>query len=222
MGEDMNTSRTIKKDFIILIICVFVLLIASLGLSYAYFMTIDKGQDNVISIGDLKVSFCVDETCKKDYANFGQVIGTKNVDGKSVIERVYPYESDTEALKTHPYIFNINNTGSLKTFVTIKLNEDKDYILNTGYENYKNLTETYSNYIKIAVSRCDNKINMDDVVIKKYGELEDNIIIDNVEFNSKENKTFCLWTYLDSTTPNEVQDTYFVANLDFTAEYKPN
>ena len=216
----MNLNNKIKKDTIILIVCVFVLIIGTLRFTYSYFMTVNKGEDNVISIGDLKVSFCIDETCKKDYANFGQVIGTKNVNGKSVIESIYPYSSDEEALEKDPYIFNIKNTGTLKTYVTIKLNEDKDYILNNGYENYKSLTETYSNYIKVAVSECNNSINKE-ATIKKYGELDNNTILENIEFNSNEDKTFCLWTYLDSETPNEVQNTYFVANLDFTAEYKP-
>ena len=38
---------------------------------------------------------------------------------------------------------------------------------------------------------------------------------------SNEDRTYCLWTWLDENTPNDVQDTYFVANLDFDAEYKP-
>ena len=45
--------------------------------------------------------------------------------------------------------------------------------------------------------------------------------INNEELKSEEEKTYCLWTWLDSTTPNEVQNTYFVANLSFDAEYKP-
>ena len=117
----MKENNTIKKDLYILVICVFILLVAISGISYAYFMSIDKGEDNIISIGDLDVSFCVDETCSKDYANFGQVIGTKSVDGKSVIENIYPYLSDEEALKSHPYIFNIKNKRTLKTYVKIRL-----------------------------------------------------------------------------------------------------
>ena len=215
-------DKMVKKDLIVLIVSVTLLIIATLGFSYAYFMSVDKGEDNIINIGDLKVSFCIDETCQKDYANFGQVIGTKSVDGKSVIESIYPYSSDAQALTTDPYIFNIKNTGSLKTYVTIKLNEDKDYVLNGDYENYKNLTETYSNYIKVAISRCDTKVERENATIMKYGELENNVLLSNVEFDSGSSQTFCLWTYLDSSTPNEVQDTYFVANLDFSAEYKPN
>ena len=218
----MKSDKIVKKDLIVLIICVSILLIVSISFSYAYFMSVNKGEDNIISIGDLNVSFCIDETCKKDYANFGQVIGTKSVDGKSVIENIYPYSSDMEALEKNPYVFNIKNTGSLKTYVTISLNEDKDYVLGSGYENYKNLTDTYSNYIKVAISRCSNSINRQEAIIKKYGELNNNVLLSDVEFDSDEEETFCLWTYLDSNTPNEVQNTYFVANLDFKAEYRPS
>lgn len=218
----MQEGKSTLKEVYILVICVFILIVTIIGFSYAYFMSIDKGEDNIISVGDLKVSFCVDESCSKDYANFGQVIGTKNIDGKSVIEKIYPYESDEEALKSNPYIFNIKNTGTLKTYVKIRLKEDKDYTLSSGYENYVSLTQTYSDYIKIAVSSCNQKVNIDEVKIMKYGELIDNVILEDEVFNSGEEKTYCLWTYLDSSTPNDVQNTYFVANLDFSAEYKPN
>ena len=87
----MQEGKSTLKEVYILVICVFILIVTIIGFSYAYFMSIDSGEDNIISIGDLKVSFCVDETCSKDYANFGQVIGTKNKDGKSVIEKIYTY-----------------------------------------------------------------------------------------------------------------------------------
>ena len=218
----MQETKGIKKEFVILSVCVVILIVCAIGFSYAYFMSIDKGQSNIISIGDLEVSFCVDEKCNKDYANFGQVIGTKNVDGKSVIESIYPYESDVEALKQTPYVFNIKNTGSLKTYLTIRLKEDKDYILNSDYNEYNSLSDLYSNNIKVAISDCSNYIDRDNAVIQSYGALNDNIILENEVFPSNYEKTYCLWTYLDNNTPNEVQGTYFVANLDFKAEYKPD
>ena len=217
----MQESKFGKKEIIILCITVSILLTIAIGLSYAYFMSIDKGQSNIISIGDLEVSFCVDESCKKDYSNFGQVIGTKNVNGKSVIENIYPYENDNEALKRDPYIFNIKNTGSLKTYLTIRLKEDKDYKLSNEYKDYNSLSEKYSDYIKVAISDCSKKIDRENVVVKKFNTLIDNVLLENEVFPKKYDKTYCLWTYLDSNTPNDVQNTYFVANLDFKAEYKP-
>jgi len=218
----MEESKSLKNELIIIAVCVVALLIITISFSYSYFMSVDKGKNNVISVGDLNVSFCIDETCKKDYANFGQVIGTKIVDGKSVIENIYPYDSDNEALLKDPYVFNIKNTGSLKTYVTIRLKEDKDYILSSEHENYTSLTKNYSDYIKVAISNCSNKIDRENAFIQKYSNLTDNILLSDEEFKSEEDKTYCLWTYLDSNTPNEVQNTYFVANLDFKAEYKPN
>ena len=217
----MQESKSFKNEFIILCVSVVVLIVAAFGFSYAYFMSVDKGQSNIISIGDLKVSFCIDESCEKDYANFGQVIGTKIVDGKSVIDKVYPFETDSEALKETPYIFNIKNTGSLKTYLTIRLKEDKDYTLSDEYSGYISLSELYSSNIKVAVSDCSNSIDRENVNIQSYGNLDDNIIVLDDEFPSNFDKTYCLWTYLDNNTPNEVQNSYFVANLDFKAEYKP-
>ena len=63
----MQEGKFGKKEIIVLCITVTILLIAAIGFSYAYFMSIDKGQSNIISVGDLEVSFCVDESCKKDY-----------------------------------------------------------------------------------------------------------------------------------------------------------
>ena len=217
----MQEGKTLKKEFIVLCVTVIILISAAIGFSYAYFMSVDKGQSNVISIGDLEVSFCVDESCRKDYANFGQVIGTKTVDGKSVIDNIYPYKTDEEALSRNPYVFNIKNTGSLKTYLTIRLKEDKDYSLSNEYSGYNSLSDMYSEYIKVAISDCSNYIDREHAVIQTYGYLNDNILLENEEFPSNFDKTYCLWTFLDSNTPNEVQNTYFVANLDFKAEYKP-
>ncbi len=217
----MYIDKLVKKELIILIVFVFAIVTIFIGSSYAYFMSIDKGEDNTINIGDLEVTFCIDETCKKDYANFGQVIGTKNVNGQSVIENIYPYTSNTEALKSDPYIFNIKNTGTLKSFLTIKLKEDIDYKPINDIEEYKSLTELYSNNIKVGISDCSKNIDRENVIINTYGNLEDNIILKDDILLSGEDKTYCLWTWLDENTPNEVQNTYFVANLDFNAEYKP-
>ena len=207
------------KDIVILIVCVSVVVIGLIGISYSHFISINKGQDNIINIGDLNVSFCIDETCKKDYANFGQVIGTKNVNGESNPDKIYPYENDIDALNNMPYVFNIKNTGSLKTYVTIKLVEDKDYVP-SNKDNFST-AQLYSDHIKIGISECNGKINRENVNIRTYGELVDNTLVYEDVFESNTDKTYCLWTWLDNSTPNEVQNTYFVANLEFKAEYRP-
>ena len=216
----MYIDKIIKKEALVLTVTVIVLLICVIGFSYSYFTSIDKGKDNIISIGDLKVSFCEDETCNNNYPNFGQVIGTKKVNGEIVTESIYPYLNDEDALVKEPYIFNIKNTGTLDVYLTIKLKEDKDYSPDS-IEDYKSLTELYSNNIKIGLSNCSKSINRTEVTILKYGELENNVILLNEPLGVNQDKTYCLWTWLDNNTPNDVQNTYFVANLDFKAEYRP-
>ena len=217
----MYIDELIKKELIFLIGFVVIIVTIFIGSSYAYFLSVDKGEDNTINIGDLEITFCSDESCKNNYSNFGQVIGTKNVNGESVIENIYPYTSDIEALKSEPYIFNIKNTGTLKSYLTIKLKEDEDYKPSNNIEEYKSLTTLYSNNIKVGISNCNNNIDRENVIINTYGNLEDNIILKDDMLLSNEDRTYCLWTWLDENTPNDVQDTYFVANLDFDAEYKP-
>lgn len=213
----MYIDKIIKREVYVLIVSILVIVILFIGLSFSYFLSIDKGKDNTISVGDLKLSFCEDETCNKGYENFGQVIGTKMVDGKQVAKSMYPFISDEEALKSEPYIFNLKNTGSLKSLLTIMLKEDKDY----SFDNYESLTNNYLDNIKLAISNCNNIIDRDNVIIKKYSELENNIVLNNIEINKDEEKTFCLWTWLDENTPNDIENKYFVANLDFEVEYKP-
>ena len=209
------------KNVIFIIICVLVLLIVGISVTYSYFIVTDTGKDNIISVGDLDVSFCEDESCSKNYPNFGKVIGTKVVNGQSVLENIYPYQTNEEALLKDPYIFNIKNSGTLDTIVTVRLSEDKDYKPSKDKEKDTSLTDLYSNHIVVAITNCDNGINRNEVTIKKYGELFNNIIIEFDEIKSGEDKTYCLWTYLDNETPNEVQNTYFVANLSFKAQYLP-
>ena len=157
----MYIDKMVKKDVIFLIISVIFILVLLIGVSYSYFFSIDKGKNNIINIGNLEITFCIDETCNKNYPNFGQVIGTKNINGESVVESIYPYLNDTDALNKTPYIFNIKNTGTLDSYLTIKLNEDKDYIPHDNYKDYKSITELYSNNIKIGISNCNNGINKD-------------------------------------------------------------
>lgn len=209
------------KNIIFILICVVVIIVIGISVSYSYFVVTSNGKDNIISVGDLDVSFCEDESCEKNYANFGKVIGTKNVNGQSVLENIYPYSTDEEALSKDPYIFNIKNKGTLDTNITVRLMEDADYKPSKDKEEYTALTDLYANHIKVAVSNCDNGIDRNNVKIQKYGSLFDYIIIEFETIKSGEDKTYCLWTYLDSTTPNEVQNTYFVANLSFKAQYLP-
>lgn len=214
----MYIDRQIKKEIVTIVVLILFVLMLFFGASYAYFVATDSGESNKVNIGDLEITFCDKNSCKSDYGNFGQVIGTRVIDGKKVIEGIYPYSTNREALLETPYIFNIKNTGSLNSYLTIKLNEDKNY---KPSNNYENLTNKYSKYINIGISDCSNKIDRENVTILNYETLNDNTILKDDSINSGEDKTYCLWTFLGSNTPNGVQNSYFVANLDFSAEYKP-
>lgn len=168
-----------NKSFIVILISIIILIVVGISVSYSYFIVTSSGKDNIISVGDLDVSFCEDESCSKNYSNYGKVIGTKVLNGKSTLENIYPYSSDEEALLKEPYIFNIKNKGSLDTSVTVRLVEDKDYIPSKDKEEYVSLTTLYSNYIKVAISNCDNGIDRTNVKISNYGALNDNIVIEN-------------------------------------------
>lgn len=68
-------------------------------------------------------------------------------------------------------------------------------------------------------------INYSDVLpkttVSSFSELTDGTILENDLLSAKESAIYFLWLYLDKTTPNQAQKTYFVGNLDIKAEYIP-
>ena len=217
----MFIDKIIKREIGVLIVSIIAVFVVIIGISYALFFSVDEGEEDTINIGDLKITFCADKTCNDTYENLGKIIGTKKVGGVSVPSKVYPYESYKEAIKTEPYIFNIKNTGAIDAYLTVKLVEDKDYELGDNYKDYVSLISNYPEYIKIVISDCSKNLDRDNVVVLTYSELNNNVIKSEDFIGSNKDKTYCLWTWLDETTPNDAQNTYFVANLDFEAEYKP-
>lgn len=216
----MYIDKIIKREVILLLVFVSILLIILFSftyMSYSSFFSVDEGETNTINIGNLEVTFCADETCNAGYENMGQIIGTTTINGEIIPNSIYPYESKEEALTTTPYVFNIKNTGDLTSYLNIKLFEDKEYIPSIEYSNYESITNKYADYIKIAINDCEGTYTED----LTYSSLQDGLILENDLLEPNQDKTYCLWTWLDKTTPNEAQSTYFVANLDFVAEYKP-
>ena len=218
----MHIDKMIKKEIIGVILTTIILLTVFIGVSYASFFSVDEGEELVIEVGDIDVTFCKDVSCGEAYSNYGKVIGLQTVDGVSTPSAIYPYETTAEALESTPYIFNVENTGQMKVYFNAFLVEDTDFVPSDSYSSYTSITELYSNHVKIGVSECTGgNINTTDVDVFTFGELTNGKIIDNVEINTGEDKTYCVWTWLDNSAPNEVQETYFVANLNFTAEYVP-
>ena len=283
----MYIDKLIKKEVITLLISVSLLVIIFIGVTYAKFLSVDKGQDTVINMGDLNISFCKDTTCDTTYSNIGQVIGTKVENGTTVPADIYPFKNDGSYSNETPYIFKVENTGSLDSTVKIKLKEDASFTPSGDYSDYARLTSKYANHLKVAIKKkilyqdtgyqfgdvnMDGLVNLQDVnlvlqaatenatltdVQKKligldsstrisavhaanilqilngtsessystkvytYSDLEDGVIFKNDIIKLGESATYFLWLYLDETTPNDAQKTYFVGNIDVDGEYIP-
>ena len=287
----MYIDKLIRKEVITLIISVVMLVIIFIGVTFAKFLSIGKGQDNVISMGDLNISFCNDSTCDTTYSNIGQVIGTKVENGVTVPASIYPFKNDGTYSNETPYIFKVTNTGSLDSTVKIKLKEDATYIPTGDYSSYTRLSLKYPEHLKVAIRKrvlyqdtgyqlgdvntdgivnkedsdlilycsanpnmgkcitylynklCDislesecnsydsllisqllKGINIENVAptyIYSYTDLEDGIIFKDDTIKAGESATYFLWLYLDETTPNDVQNTFFVGNIDVEGEFIP-
>ena len=283
----MYIDKLIKREVITLLVSVSLLVIIFIGVTYAKFLSVDKGQDTVINMGDLNISFCKDTTCDSTYTNIGQVIGTKVENGASVPADIYPFKNDGSYSNETPYIFKIENTGTLDSTVKIKLREDASFTPSGDYSNYARLTSKYADHLKVAIKKkilyqdtgyqfgdvnMDGLVNLQDVnlvlqaatenatltdVQKKligldssatvsavhaanilqmlngtsessystkvytYSDLEDGVIFKNDIIKLGESATYFLWLYLDETTPNDAQRTYFVGNIDVDGEYIP-
>ena len=283
----MYIDKLIKKEVITLLVSVSLLVIIFIGVTYAKFLSVDKGQDTVINMGDLNISFCKDTTCDTTYTNIGQVIGTKIENGASVPADIYPFKNDGSYSNETPYIFKIENTGSLDSTVKIKLKEAASFTPSGEYSSYARLTSNYADHLKVAIKKkilyqdtgyqfgdvnMDGLVNLQDVnlvlqaatenatltnVQKKligldssatisavhaanilqilngtsessystkvytYSDLEDGVIFKNDIIKSGESATYFLWLYLDETTPNDAQNTFFVGNIDVDGEFIP-
>ena len=285
----MYIDKLIKKEVITLLVSVSLLVIIFIGVTYAKFLSVDKGQDTVINMGDLNISFCKDTTCDTTYTNIGQVIGTKIENGASVPADIYPFKNDGSYSNETPYIFKIENTGSLDSTVKIKLKEDASFTPSGDYSSYARLTSKYAGHLKVAIRKRVlyqdtgyqlGDVNLDGIVNKKdldfihyrevnnisfselqqqlgdlnsdssvdaadaviilrtlagkktidgiiqtyiysYTDLEDGVIFKDDIIKSGESATYFLWLYLDETTPNDAQKTYFVGNIDVDGEFVP-
>ena len=181
----MYIDKLIRKEVITLIISVAMLVIIFIGVTFAKFLSIGKGQDNVISMGDLKISFCNDSSCDSTYSNIGQVIGTKVVDGVSTPVSIYPYKSDGSVFNETPYIFKIENTGTLDSTIKIRLKEDATFTPSGDYADYARLTSKYADHLKVAIRKIilyeDTGYQIGDVDMNGIVNKKDaNLILDSL------------------------------------------
>ena len=283
----MYIDKLIKKEVITLLISVAFLVVVFIGVTFAKFLSVDKGQKTVINMGDLNISFCNNSTCDTTYSNIGQVIGTKVENGVTVPASIYPFKNDGTYSNETPYIFKVENTGTLDSTVKIKLKEDATYTPTGDYSSYTRLSLKYPEHLKVAIKKKVlyedtgyqlGDVNLDGIVNEKDHALTRKMISGSVEFNDVQKKladlnldgrvtildlgrytkmfngsidtdyspkvytytdledgvifkddiigagdsaTYFLWLYLDESTPNDVQNTFFVGNIDVVGEFIP-
>ena len=285
----MYIDKLIKKEVIILLISVAFLVVVFIGVTFAKFLSVDKGEKTVINMGDLNISFCNDSSCDTTYSNIGQVIGTKVENGTTVPAGIYPFKDDGSYTNETPYIFKVENTGTLDSTVKIKLKEDASYTPTGDYSSFTRLTLKYADHLKVAIRKrilyedtgyqlgdanMDGIVNYDDIQvvidismfeieptdlqtkladldgngdvgisdasrltdlvkginvdndiepfhIYSYTDLEDGVIFKDDIIKAGESATYFLWLYLDGSTPNDVQNTFFVGNIDVDGEFIP-
>ena len=283
----MYIDKLIKKEVITLLISVAFLVVVFIGVTFAKFLSVDKGQKTVINMGDLNISFCSDSTCDTTYSNIGQVIGTKVENGVTVPASIYPFKNDGTYSNETPYIFKVENTGTLDSTVKIKLKEDATYTPTGDYSSYTRLSLKYPEHLKVVIRKkvtfedtgyqlgdvnMDGIVNNSDVELLRkflldtsifndlqkklsdvnldgtldgrdvtqlrksllglvdseysakvytYTDLEDGVIFKDDIIKAGESATYFLWLYLDESTPNDVQNTFFVGNIDVEGEFIP-
>ena len=284
----MYIDKLIKKEVITLLISVAFLVVVFIGVTFAKFLSVDKGEKTVINMGDLNISFCNNSTCDTTYSNIGQVIGTKVENGVTVPASIYPFKNDGTYSNETPYIFKVENTGTLDSTVKIKLKEDATYTPTGDYSSYTRLSLKYPEHLKVVIRKkvtfedtgyqlgdvnLDGIVNNNDVELLRkfsldtsifndlqkklsdvnldgtldgrdvtqlrksllglvdseysakvytYTDLEDGVIFKDDIIKAGESATYFLWLYLDKSTPNDVQNTFFVGNIDVDGEYNPD
>ena len=283
----MYIDKLIKKEVITLLISVAFLVVVFIGVTFAKFLSIDKGEKTVINMGDLNISFCNDSSCDTTYSNIGQVIGTKIENGVTVPASIYPFKNDGTYSNETPYIFKVENTGTLDSTVKIKLKEDATYTPTGDYSSFTRLSIKYPEHLKVVIRKkvtfedtgyqlgdvnMDGIVNNSDVELLRkflldtsifndlqkklsdvnldgtldgrdvtqlrksllglvdseysakvytYTDLEDGVIFKDDIIKAGESATYFLWLYLDKSTPNDVQNTFFVGNIDVEGEFIP-
>lgn len=213
----MNLRALIKREIMIASLTIILVTLGLIAFSYSVFMDVEEGETNVINFGDIAMSFCADSSCNSLVQNLGNIIGTEtNEAGESVPVKVYPM-SQTEGLKTTPYKFILENTGDYDLYVTIKLEPDTEFILNTEFPDYSDYTETaYSN---IMIGFGEDGLNP---TVQLYSALTDYKLASNILIPAGEQKIFNLYAWVKEDAPNTAQGTYFVTKISAIGEFIPN
>lgn len=226
----MGLERLLKREIAITITVVCLVTTLFVMFSYAIFKVDTTGETNVITFGDIKLTFCQDSTCDSSIPNMGNVIGTETVNGTTTYVPIYPQSDPTTTAEWNtlkPYIFKITNSGSLPLNLSLYLEKDttatsftQDRIVNGT---------TYSESFTAAVDDSEIKIAIGEYgstpTIKLYSETlntnSEHELVNNVYLESGASKIFSLYAWLKSDAANASQGKYFVTLITARGEYVP-
>jgi len=180
-----------SKEIKLTALSIGVVLIVLISSSYAIFSSVQKAKKyNTIRVGDLQINFTdVDD-------GLGNVI---NLNG------AYP-ESDEVGQKSTPYVFKINNTGSITASYNIKLLDDTDMIEADGCSTNQ-----------LDKSKIKYSINGETPSILSAVSDSDYIIISG-SLSSGESKTYSLRVWLDESAGNEVLGRHYHGKIVLEGE----
>lgn len=224
----MGLDKLIKREIGITIATVLLVTTVFLMFSYAIFKVEVSGETNVITFGDVAMSFCADSTCNTTIPNIGNVIGTKTENGITSYVPIYPQEDPVTAddwSQLSPYTFTLTNNGTLDLYISLYLTKDENpelkYTMGDPNQDINNFKEAVAdNQIKIAIGEQGAT-----PTIKLYSDTKntngDNVIASNILIPSGETKVFNLYAWLISTAENASQGKFFVTQISARGEYLP-
>ena len=167
-----------KKYIIISIVIILISIIALIGASYALLtMTLEGEKKISLTAGILKVDFSEGDNINLD--------------------NVAPM-TDTQGLKTTPYTFTITNTGNIKVYYHVSLEEDVNNTLSNSY-------------LKMKIAG-DNGYDSGVIKVNNYGEGTFEIIGEDVLKPSDE-VTYQLWMWLDEDADNSAQGKIYQSKI---------
>lgn len=224
----MGLEKLIKREIGITIATVLLVTTVFIMFSYAIFKVEVSGETNVITFGDVAMSFCANSECNETISNIGNIIGTKTENGITSYVPIYPQEDPTtteEWNQLSPYTFTLTNNGTLDLYISLYLTKDNNpelkYTMGDPSQDLNSFKEPVAdNQIKIAIGEQGST-----PTIKLYSDTlnqnGDYVIADNILIPSGETKIFNLYAWLISNAENASQGKYFVTQISARGEYLP-
>lgn len=211
----MQMGKMIQKEIILTIVSIVLISILLISFSYAYFLQIDEGEQNVVEFGNLSLTLCKTEDCNTSNDQIGNIIGLTTVGNARIPEKFYPI-SDELALTQEPYRFIITNNGDYDLYVKMYLKPDETFDATEIYidTDFKDFKETDYSNIKLAINEKGNT-----PTIKTYISLENSVLAENILLNKGESKIFELIAWESINAKNSSIGTYFVTRLSLEGEY---